>query len=138
MTIYNELLVSTGDAEALASVVGDRRRTERLEAEAANALADVLMQARMVPHDRLPADCVAMNSSVAYREEPDGELRCIVVVHPADANPSVGRISVLSPVGRALLGRRTGSVTTISVPGGRALKIRVLEVHPARMLEEAT
>ena len=95
------------------------------------------MHARMVPHDRLPADRVAMNSSVAYREEPDGELRCIAVVHPNDANPSVGRVSVLSPVGRALLGRKVGSMATIHVPGGRALKIRVLEVHRARSMEEA-
>lgn len=137
MTTYNELLVSTDDAEALAPVVGDRRRSDRLEAEAADALADVLMQARMVPHRYLPADRVAMNSAVEYREEPDGERRTVAIVHPAEADLSNGRISVLSPVGRALLGRRAGSVTDISVPGGRGLRIRVLEVRPARALEGA-
>jgi regulator of nucleoside diphosphate kinase len=137
MTTYNELLVSTDDAEALAPVVGDRRRSDRLEAEAADALADVLMQARLVPHDRLPADRVAMNSSVAYREEPHGEPRSVAIVHPGEAAPSEGRISVLSPVGRALLGRRPGSVANISVPGGRGLRIRVLEVHRGRSSKEA-
>jgi regulator of nucleoside diphosphate kinase len=137
MTTYHELLVSTDDAEALAPVVGDRRRGDRLEAEAADALADVLMQARLVPHDRLPADRVAMNSSVAYCEEPHGVPRSVAIVHPGKAEPSEGRISVLSPVGRALLGRRAGSVADISVPGGRGLRIRVLEVRPARALEGA-
>jgi regulator of nucleoside diphosphate kinase len=137
MTSYNDLLVSASDAEALASVVGDRRRTDRFEAAAADALAEVLMDARMVAHDRLPLDRVSMNSKVAYREEPGGERRSIAIVHPADASPSDGRISVLSPVGRALLGRKTGSVASISVPGGRALNVRVLDVERAVSLEEA-
>ena len=137
MASYNELLVSARDAETLAAVVGDRRRTDRFEADAADALADVLIDARMVPHERLPQDRVAMNSRVAYREEPGGERRTVALVHPTEAAPSDGRISVLSPVGRALLGRKAGSVASISVPGGRALMIRVLEVERARSLEEA-
>lgn len=137
MATHNELLVSTTDAEVLAAVVGDRNRTSRFEAAAADALADVLIDARMVPHDRLPPDRVAMNSTVAYREEPHGVRRVVAVVHPAEARPSIGRISVLSPVGRALLGRRAGSLSTVTVPGGAALKIRVLEVTRAGSLEEA-
>jgi len=136
MTPYNDLLVSMSDAEALAPLLGDRRRSGRLEANAADALADVLIDARMVPHDRLPADRVAMNARVAYREEPGGEARTVALVHPNEAAPSEGRISVLSPVGRALLGRRAGSVTSLSVPGGRALTIRVLAIEPAVRAEE--
>jgi len=137
MATYNELLVSARDVDALASLVGDRRRNDRFEAEAADALADVLMNARRVPHDRLPADRVSMNSRVAYREEPDGARRTVAIVHPSAAEPSAGRISVLSPVGRALLGRQSGSVASIAVPGGRALRVRVLEVKPTHALEEA-
>ena len=126
MISYNELLVSSRDAEALAPIVGDRRRTDRYEADAADALADVLMDARMVPHERLPADRVAINSRVTYREEPCGEPRTVVLVHPSDANATEGRISVLSPVGRALLGRKPGALSSTGVPGGRAMTIRVL------------
>jgi regulator of nucleoside diphosphate kinase len=128
MTRTNELLVSALDAEALAPIVGDRRRTDRFEADAADALAEVLMDARKVPHDRLPADRVAINSRVTYRAEPRGEARTVVLAHPSDANASEGRISVLSPVGRALLGRNPGAVSSIGVPGGRAVAIRVLDV----------
>lgn len=137
MSSYNDLLVSASDAEVLASVVGKRGRTDRFEADAADALAEVLMDARMIAHDRLPADRVAMNSRVAYREEPGGESRSVALVHPSEADLAHGRISVLSPVGRALLGRRAGAVTSIRVPGGRALRIRVLGVEP-RALEDAS
>ena len=137
MTMFNELLVSARDAEALASVVGDRRRSDRFEADAADALAEVLINARMVPHDRLPADRVAMGSSVTYCEEPSGERRTVTLVHPSDAEPSEGRISVLSPVGRALLGRKSGSVMSVGIAGGRGLTIHVLEIERARSLEAA-
>jgi regulator of nucleoside diphosphate kinase len=135
MASYNDLLVSVRDAESLAPLLGDRRHPDRFEADATDALADVLMDARVVAHDRLPADRVAMNSRVSYREQPGGARRTITLVHPNEAAPSLGRISVLSPVGRALLGRRTGSVASISVPGGRALTIHLLEIEPAPALE---
>lgn len=137
MTSYNDLLISTSDVETLAAIVGDRRRTDRTEAAAADALAEVIMDARTVAEEGLPADRVSMNSRIAYREEPAGETRSVALVHPAEADPSNGRISVLSPVGRALLGRKAGSVTSLSVPGGRAMKIRVLDVARATALEEA-
>ena len=142
MTSFNELLVSARDAETLAPIVGDRRRTDRYEADAADALADVLMDARMVPHDRLPADRVAINSRVTYREEPRGEPRTVILVHPSNANATEGRISVLSPVGRALLGRKPGAVSSMGVPGGRAVRICVLAAErsaeaPSREMVEA-
>ena len=142
MTNFNDLLVSVHDAETLAPILGDRRRTDRFDADAADALADVLMDARMVSHDRLPADRIAINSRVTYREEPRGEPRTVMLVHPSDANATEGRISVLSPVGRALLGRKPGAVSSTGVAGGRAVTIRVLAAErsawvPSRSMEEA-
>lgn len=134
MMLHNDLLVSATDAEALASLVGDRGLDPR-EAEAAAALADTLMDARMVPDDGLPDDRVGMNCLVSYRQEPGGTQRTVAVVHPGLADPSRGRISVLSPVGRALLGRKRGSTASIDVPGGRALTVRVLQIE--RPLREA-
>jgi regulator of nucleoside diphosphate kinase len=127
MTYYNDLLVSAADAEVLASLVGHRGLDLR-ESEAADALADALIDARMVPDEQLPEDRVAMNCQVSYVEEPAGTRRTIALVHPSDADPAAGRVSVLSPVGRALLGRRRGASTSILLPGGRALTVRVLSM----------
>ena len=95
---YYELVVSARDAEVLALMLGQRRRQPALEAAAADALADVLLEARLVPHEELPENRIALNSTVTYRQEPDGPRRSVVLVHPVEADAAVGRISVLSPL----------------------------------------
>jgi len=127
MSHNNELLVSTHDAESLAYVLGDRHLAARYSSET-DALAEILMEARMVPHDEVPANRVAMNSRVTYRES-DGPARTVTVVHPAGADAGKLRISVLSPVGRALLGRRPGASVKVIVPGGRGLTLHILAVE---------
>lgn len=130
MNLNNELVVSMGDAEALASVVGDRHLAARFESET-HALAELLHEAHLVPHEKLPRNRVAMNSRVSYREG-DGAARTVTIVHPAIADAANLRISVLSPVGRALLGRRAGDAVHASVPGGRGITLHILEVEEAR------
>jgi regulator of nucleoside diphosphate kinase len=61
----------------------------------------------------------------------------VVVVHPSEADAAEGRISVLSPIGRALLGRKPGAVIAASVPGGRALNIHILGVEEPAAREAA-
>jgi regulator of nucleoside diphosphate kinase len=134
MANFHELIVSARDAEVLALMLGERRRAP---VEAADALADLLFEARLVPHEELPADRIAMNSKVTYRAEPDGERRSVILVHPIEADASIGRISVLSPVGRALLGRKPGSVVMVAVPGGKELTVRILEATRKRELRAA-
>lgn len=125
MSTHHELLVSANDAEALASLTYGRDAA-MLEAGAADALAEVLTEAQLVPHECLPLDRVAMNSRVTYREEPGGECRTVTLVHPREADASAGRISVLSPIGRALLGRKLGSAVAARLPGSREITIHLL------------
>ena len=130
---HHELILSARDAEVLALMLGERRRQHAREAAAAAALADLLVEARLVPHEKVPADRIAMNSRVTYREEPHGMRRSVVLVHPIEADAASGRISVLSPVGLALLGRTPEAVVTADVPG-KALKLRILEASRNREL----
>jgi len=126
MNSYYDLLVSARDAETLASVVGDHS----VDYEAADALADVVREARLVPDDEFPPNRVAMNSRVTYTDG-SGAPRTVSLVHPREADPATLRISVLSPVGRALLGRKRGSTITASLPGGRGVELRILDVERA-------
>ena len=83
----------------------------------------------VVPGHRIAPDVVTLGSRVSFREVDSREVHCVTVVHPVDASIAERRISVLSPVGRALLGRRVGEVTQVAVPGGGARGIHVLEMH---------
>jgi regulator of nucleoside diphosphate kinase len=130
MNSNHEVLVSARDAEALAAIVGDRGIANGSEHAAAGALADSLMEARLVPDGELPANRVAMNTRVTYRDG-EGAHRTVCLVHPKDADPARLRISVLSPVGRALLGRRRGSTITATLPGGRGIELHIVAVEPA-------
>jgi len=134
---YYELILSKTDAEVLALTLGERRRHFALEAAAADTLSDLVVEARLVPDHELPADRVAMNSKVTYREEPDGMSRSVVLVHPIEADAAAGRISVLSPIGLALLGRGVGSLVDVDVPGGKLLTIRILDAVRNRVLRAA-
>lgn len=137
MAKYYELILSTADAEVLALMLGERRRQHALEAAAADTLADLVVEARQVPDHELPADRVAMNSMVTYREEPGGKSRSVVLVHPIEADAAAGRISVLSPVGLALLGRGVGSLVDVEVPGGKRFTIRILDAARKPLLRAA-
>lgn len=137
MASHHELLVSACDAGALALMLGERRRNHAREAAAADALADLLMEARLVPDEALPADRVAMNSRVTYEELPGGARRSIVLSYPLDADAAAGRISVLSPIGLSLLGRAPGAVAEPPMPDGRPLRIRILALERAALEEAA-
>ncbi|MCS7088355.1 MAG: transcription elongation factor GreA [Thermoflexales bacterium] len=71
-----------------------------------------------------PADEVRMGSKVTLKDLDTGEKEEYVIVGSAEANPSQGRISYESPIGRALLGHKVNDVVTVQAPGGdRRLKV---------------
>jgi regulator of nucleoside diphosphate kinase len=85
--------------------------------------------AEIVPGRRIAADVVTVNSRVSFRDELTGARHTVTVVYPQDFSIAERRISVLSPVGRALLGQRVGSVARFELPDGTTRGIRILEMH---------
>ncbi len=128
-----ELYVSAHDAEALAAMLAAHRRANPFEADPSDELAELLMEARLVPADKLPEGYVGLRTTVTY-EEPSGRNRTVTLVLPQAVNIAQGRISVMSPVGLALLGRRRGTVVNAATPNGKALTIRIVDAmrddHP--------
>lgn len=137
MINHRDLLVSTADAAALGLMLGERRRNHALEAAAAEALADLLSAAHVVPDEALPRDRAAMGSRVTYEQLPEGARRTVTLVFPVDADAGNGRVSVLSPIGLALLGRAQGAVVEPALPDGRRLRIRVLALEREPLKEAA-
>lgn len=112
----------------------DQERLRRLiqvsgrDRDAAEALAEELDRAEVVPAERIAGDVVTMNSRVAFRDEESGENREVSLVYPEDSDPARGRISVLAPVGTALLGLSVGQTIDWPLPRGRLRRYRVIAV----------
>lgn len=120
-------------------IVINRRDAERLEAlldaagDGGALLAEELGRADVVEPLEVPADVITMNSRARVRilgEAGDGGGREIDVelVYPRDADGAGRRVSVLAPVGSALLGLREGDVIAWPMPGGRTERVQVVEV----------
>lgn len=110
----------------------DLERLERLlEAPAvaalpaAAALGRELERANVVAPADMPADVVTMNSEVTCEDEVSGETHRLTLVYPPDADVDQHKVSVLAPVGTALLGLSVGQSIDWNAPGGRSLRLRV-------------
>jgi len=96
------------------------RRFEQLENELARAV--------VVSRDQIPKDVVTMNSRVIFENETTGERLEIKLVYPREADIDAGKISILVPVGTALLGLRVGQSIDWELPSGERHRYRVVGV----------
>lgn len=86
-----------------------------------------LDRAEVVEPQAMPPDVVTMNSAVRFALE-SGEEFCLTLVYPKDMDGSADRISVLAPVGSALLGLSAGDYIEWPRPGGGLMRVRIVEV----------
>lgn len=120
------IVVTATDEERLRRLIRDSRDSR--DRDAAEALADELDGAEVVPADGIAGNVVTMNSRVVFKDEEAGENREVSLVYPQDSDPQQGRISVLAPVGAALLGLSVGQTIDWPLPQGRLKRYRVVEV----------
>jgi regulator of nucleoside diphosphate kinase len=96
-----------------------------------NRLKEGLDWANVVNVEDLPVDVVSMNSIVCLHDVDSGEEMKFTLVFPSRADYSENRVSVLAPVGSAVLGCRTGEVIEWEVPAGiKRLKIEEILYQP--------
>ncbi|QEH34721.1 Regulator of nucleoside diphosphate kinase [Aquisphaera giovannonii] len=84
-----------------------------------SALRAELERARVIDADEVPPDVVTMNSTVRLVDVAASEEEEYTLVFPGDADADLGRISVMAPLGTAMLGYRVGDVFEWDVPMGR-------------------
>src|SRR5262245_42152969 len=94
----------------------------------ADALMDEVNRADVVAPHRLPADAVAMHSVVDYRDDTTGRVRRVQIVYPQDADISVDKVSILTPIGVALIGLSGGQSTLWRGRDGLTRRLTVLQV----------
>ena len=87
--------------------------------------ADVLPDARMLP------GLVTMNSEVTFRDDISTQERTVTLVYPEAADVESGKISILTPIGAALIGLSAGQTIEFQTPGGRWRSLTVLKAYPS-------
>lgn len=97
-------------------------------AEHAEALEWKLSKALVTCPEAVPPELVTMNSTVLFEDEGKGEFQQVTLCYPKDARSAPGRVSVLAPVGVALLGLSAGQRVELDVPGGHKRRLRVVAV----------
>ena len=119
-----ERLLATPDALLLRQLgqLGLSQRHEDIE--------ELLDEARIVPSEDMPADAVSLGAAVELEDVASGQRHTLVPCAPEFSAPTLGRVSVLSPAGLALMGLRVGDTARWHNPSGADGAARVIAVHP--------
>ena len=121
------LLLSRLDVERIESLL----EQPQFRGPNADALRDELERAETREPAAVPADVITMNSTARVRVD-DAEAGVheyeLTLVYPRDADGSAHKVSVLAPVGSALLGLRVGEAIDWPMPGGRTARLQVLGI----------
>jgi len=118
------LIVSDAEYERLTDLAN--ASMERLPA-VAQELLDELERAQIVGDKDVPKDVVRMGSTVTFKSD-DGHTRTLKLVYPADESLDEHRISVMTPVGAALIGLGTGQSISWTARDGKHHRLTVTKV----------
>ena len=110
-----KIIVSRRDYTKLTGIIGSK--PGGIENEYRDLLAE-LKNAVLVDPEKMPADVITMNSKVRFKDIEESEDFVFSLVYPEDADTSKGKLSILAPIGIALLGYRVGDKIKWKVPAG--------------------
>jgi regulator of nucleoside diphosphate kinase len=123
------ITISERDALRLRNLIATHAATNTENLEKLKAELD---RAHIVPEPELPGNVIAMNSTVELEDLEDGEILTYTLVFPENADVESGKISILAPLGMAMLGFKVGDEFEWPVPAG-TLRVRV-----RRLVENTT
>lgn len=121
-----KITISTRDMDRIQSLLDttvsgrNREALENLEAE--------LDAAIIVKPEEIPSTVVTMGSKVRFRDEETGQTREVTLVYPRDADPQSNKVSILAPIGAALIGLSVGERIDWPMPNGRRRRLVLEEV----------
>ncbi len=122
------IVITDTDYERLQRLIESSRRFRQRDAEHLGDLQHELEAASIVGTGEVPHNVVTMNSRVRVKDLGNGKEFVYQIVFPRDADAANNRISVLAPIGTALLGYRAGETVEWQVPSGLR-RLRILEVE---------
>jgi regulator of nucleoside diphosphate kinase len=125
------IYITEFDLKRLSNLLGGTRSWNKKDRGCLTKLEKELEWAQEVTSQDIPGDVVTMNSQARVKDLDSKEEMVFTLVFPADADYERGKVSVLAPIGTALLGYRAGETIEWEVPGGvRRLKIEQVLYQP--------
>jgi regulator of nucleoside diphosphate kinase len=125
------LFVTTADMDRLRRLIDARRSGSPQDRKYVAKLEEELDKAEVLDAESVPKDTIKLNSQVHLRDLDSGEHKTYRLVLPSEVRQSHDNISVLAPIGTALLGYKTGAVIEWEVPKGlRRLKVLHVMAQP--------
>lgn len=119
------------DYERLSGLIDRTRERSNADREYLNKLEAELDRAEVVDAKDIPADVITMRSRVRLKDLVSGETNTYSLVFPTEADFAEGKISVLAPIGTAILGYSLGDTIEWPVPSGlRRLKVEEILYQP--------
>jgi regulator of nucleoside diphosphate kinase len=121
------IFITTKDIEKLRDLIRDAYHTEYRGSDYLKKLAEEIEKASVVQPDQIPSDVITLNSTARLVDRETKEEMVYSLVFPEDADTSQGKISVLAPIGTAMLGYKAGDTFEWDTPGGKRI-IHVKEI----------
>lgn len=98
------------------------------KSEIAELLEEELSRADVVSSEELPDGVVSMNSRVSFKDLDTGRESMLTLVYPHEAKIEESKVSILAPVGSALIGLRVGDIIHWPLPHGKEKRLKVISV----------
>jgi len=119
MLTNNELIITRYDYGRIMIILDHLKNSfSREQRKNAVILRQELYRAHKVSSLEIPSDYVTMNSIFEINDKVELESRILNLVFPEEANSEQDRVSIISPIGTAVLGCRVGNVINWTIPGG--------------------
>ncbi len=116
---HRTIRITENDLKKLRETIREARTTEYRNSIYIQQLEGELERAEIVPAKKVPPDVITMNSRVILTDLSIGESMELTLVFPEDGSKKPGNISVLAPIGAAMIGYRVGDVFEWDTPGGK-------------------
>ena len=115
------------DVERLKGLIEAAVSSASRDSQHLRDLGEKLKSGVIVEPERIPSDTVTMNSRVLLKDLDTGKTMIYSIVYPENADVGENKISILAPIGTALIGKQTGDVVEWHVPAGLR-RLRIMDI----------
>lgn len=122
-----QIYITNVDKERLLKLINEEKEFSRGNKEHLGKLEQELERAQVVVSEHIPHNVITMNSQVSLKDMETGETMIYTLVYPSEANLLENKISIMAPIGTAILGFCEGDIISWEVPGG-VVKLQVEKI----------